>query len=264
MNTVNTCANCGHKIEQNFCPNCGQKKYQRIDGKYIKEEIQYTLLHTNKGFFYTIKNLLKNPGRTTREYLDGNRVKHYKPLLLAFVLSGITTFITYKILNLGQVIEAYLSKNIENQEGAFDATAFNAFSANYLSFFMMLLIPLAAFLSYWVFRKQLHNYYEHIIINSYLYSFWAICTGLVLYPIIYFLKSPEWIVYLTFISMPLFIPFVVWFFKELYPNLGWKKATWKVLLMCFLGIIGYFIFSFILGLIYLAYMVSTQGINVFS
>src|SRR5690606_40236567 len=66
----------------------------------------------------------------------------------------------------------------------------------------ILLIPLAAFLSYWVFRKQLHNYYEHIIINSYLYSFWAICTGLVLYPIIYFLKSPEWIVYLTFISMP--------------------------------------------------------------
>jgi len=264
MNTVNTCANCGHTIEQNFCPNCGQKKYHRIDGTYIKEEIQYTLLHTNKGFFYTIKNLLKNPGKTTRDYLDGNRVKHYKPLLLAFVLSGITTFITYKVLNLGEVIEEFLTQKMGSQQGAFDATAFNTFSANYLSLIMMLLIPLGAFLSYLVFRKQMHNYFEHIVINSYLYSFWAICTALVLYPIIYFLKSPEWVVYLTFISTPIFIPFVVWFFKELYPDLSWKNATWKVLLMGILGVIGYFIFSFILGMIYLAYMVSTQGINVLS
>lgn len=261
---VEICPNCRHDIEQNFCPNCGQKKYHRIDGTYIKEEIQYTLLHTNKGFFYTIKNLLKNPGKTTRDYLDGNRVKHYKPLLLAFVLSGITTFITYKILNLGEVIEEFLTEKMGSQQGAFDATAFNTFSANYLSLIMMLLIPLGAFLSYLVFRKQMHNYFEHIVINSYLYSFWAICTALVLYPIIYFLKSPEWVVYLTFISMPIFIPFVVWFFKELYPDLGWKNATWKVLLMGFLGVIGYFIFSFILGMIYLAYMVSTQGINVLS
>ncbi len=76
MNKEKICASCGHEINQNFCPNCGQKKYRRIDAHYIKEEIQYTILHTNKGFFYTLKNLLKNPGKTTRDYLDGNRINH--------------------------------------------------------------------------------------------------------------------------------------------------------------------------------------------
>ena len=57
------CKNCGTLITGNFCNNCGQKKYKRIDKKYLIDEFQYTILHTNKGFFYTVKNLFKNPGK---------------------------------------------------------------------------------------------------------------------------------------------------------------------------------------------------------
>jgi hypothetical protein len=49
------CPNCNRVITGNFCSNCGQKKYKRIDKKYIWEEIQYTILHTNKGFLYSVK-----------------------------------------------------------------------------------------------------------------------------------------------------------------------------------------------------------------
>lgn len=254
MNDGQICANCGHEITQHYCPNCGQKKFQRIDGNYIKEEVQYTILHTNKGFFYTLKNLIKNPGRTTREYLEGNRIKHYKPILLAFVLSGITTFITYKILNLGEIIEVFLKERVSEQPGTFDAATFNTFSANYLSFFMMLLIPLAAFLSYLIFRKQRHNYFEHIVINSYLYSFWALCSALIMYPILYFLKSPDQIVFTTFLFMPLFVPLVVWFFKGLYQELSWGKVILKVLWMCLLGIFAYILLSFLISAIYLLFL----------
>lgn len=56
------------------------------------DEIQYTFLHTNKGLLYSIKHILKNPGNTAREFIDGNRVNHYKPILLTFLLGGIAGF----------------------------------------------------------------------------------------------------------------------------------------------------------------------------
>lgn len=60
------CRNCNEVIAINFCSNCGQKKYKRIDKNYIWEEIQYTTIHTNKGFLYSLKKIFKNPGATAR------------------------------------------------------------------------------------------------------------------------------------------------------------------------------------------------------
>lgn len=55
-----TCLNCGNPVMDNYCSNCGQKKFKRIDKKYIWDELQYTVFHTNKGFLYSIKNTQKS------------------------------------------------------------------------------------------------------------------------------------------------------------------------------------------------------------
>jgi hypothetical protein len=39
-------------------------------------------------FLFRVKTL-RNPGKTAREYVEGNRVDHYKPIALTFVLAGI-------------------------------------------------------------------------------------------------------------------------------------------------------------------------------
>ena len=101
-----TCLNCNNPVIENFCSNCGQKKYKRIDKKYIWDEIQYTVFHTNKGLLFSVKNILKNPGKTAKEFIDGNRVNHYKPILLVFVLSGIATLVSFKVLNLKPEMDA--------------------------------------------------------------------------------------------------------------------------------------------------------------
>lgn len=70
------CKNCQNTITENFCGNCGQKRFKRIDKKYVFDEIQYLALHTNKGFFYSIKKILRNPGKTAKEFI------HFKHIFL--------------------------------------------------------------------------------------------------------------------------------------------------------------------------------------
>ena len=145
-----TCQNCQQTITENFCANCGQKKYKRIDKKYLWDEIQYTVLHTNKGFLYSVKNITRNPGRTAREFIDGNRINHYKPILLAFVLSGIAAFISFKLIGLINIMREYYSTSNMNSKPMND---YLSFQASYNAIFMLLLIPIFAFFTKRAFRK---------------------------------------------------------------------------------------------------------------
>ena len=145
-----TCLNCANLVTDNFCGNCGQKKYKRIDKKYIWDELQYTVLHTNKGFLYSVKNILKNPGKTAKDFINGNRVNHYKPILLVFVLNGISALIFFKFLNAKESMDVMMPKQ------TIDSNAMGnmlSFMASYFSFLIILCIPFFALTTKIAFRK---------------------------------------------------------------------------------------------------------------
>lgn len=237
---MENCQNCNEIITASFCGNCGQKKYKRIDRKYIWDEIQYTFLHTNKGFLYSAKNIIKNPGKTAREFIGGNRVNHYKPILLAFVLSGISTFISFKVIGLSQIMNTFNSeKKVSSQFMNDYTTIFNSYN----SILMLLLIPLFALFTKLAFRKWGNNYYEHVVINAYVLCFYTLFSIIVTYPIMYLVKdSPSSVLGLTSLSM-LVTPFMLfWFFKEFYPDKHVKNIVGHVFLMMIYMIIGFFLF----------------------
>ena len=238
------CKNCNEIIVENFCGNCGQKKYKRIDKKYIWDEIQYTVLHTNKGFLYSIKNILKNPGKTAKDYIDGNRVNHYKPILLVFVLSGLSTFISYKVLNLNEVMTAFFAQQKVNTKMMSEMMSF---ISSYNSAIMLVLVPLFALTTKIAFRKWGHNYYEHIIMNSYILTFYTLMSIILVYPIMYiFRDSPNMFYTITQISMLLIPAILILFFKEFYKEKPLKSVILKVLGTLGLTILGYFIFMILI------------------
>lgn len=239
------CQNCNLIISDNFCGNCGQKKYKRIDKKYIWDEIQYTFLHTNKGFLYSVKNILKNPGKTAKEFIDGNRVNHYKPILLAFLLSGISAFISFKIIGFKEIMANYYAKQNLNSALTND---YMTIASSYNSIIMLLLIPFFAFFTKLAFKKWGHNYYEHIVINSYFLCLYLLFNIFFIYPLMFLFKSNLSIVpSLSSLSM-LSIPFLLtWFFKELYSDKPVKSVIGRVGLT-----IGLMILVFILLMILLA------------
>lgn len=81
------CLNCNTEVNSNFCPDCGQPKVlKRINGHYIVHEIEH-VLHFERGIFYTIKELITNPGQNIRNYLTENRSRLVKPIIFIIVSS---------------------------------------------------------------------------------------------------------------------------------------------------------------------------------
>ena len=87
---MTTCKNCVFEFEEKFCPQCGQKaKTKRITTKTVWEEVRRSMIHYDSGFFFTMLQLLRRPGHAIREYLEGKRTMHFKPVkfMLLIVIS---------------------------------------------------------------------------------------------------------------------------------------------------------------------------------
>lgn len=237
------CKNCEYEIALNFCANCGQKKAKRIDRNYIKDEIQYTILHMNKGFLYSIKKILRAPGKTAREFLEGKRVNHYKPILLVFVVAGISAFLTNSLFNM----EEMLVKNYELQGFSKNAASgMSSFIIKYASIIMLLLVPFMALFTWIAFKKWGYNYYENVVINAYSLVCYQVLSILIVLPVYYLLKDD----YVLFFKIPgiitllLMIVVFLWFYIDFYSD---KSASSVILrLLLFLLMVS---FSFILLMI---------------
>ncbi len=250
--TDSLCTNCGHVIEEKFCPNCGQKRYRRIDGKYIAEEVQNGVIQINGGFFYTLLRTLQNPGRTAREFIEGKRVSHYKPLAMVFVLGGISTFLAYKVLKLDELmVQAYSAADI-NSDFMMD---YVAQAPNFANLMVLALIPFFALTTKTAFRKWGNNYYEHIVMCSYIMIFYTLAGMLLIYPVFFVFKNhPHFYlktVYLTYLGIPFLL---VWFFKQYYKEKPLKSVIGRVLGSLGLVIAGYLLFFILAVIIMLAVM----------
>lgn len=252
----NTCSNCTAEITNNFCGTCGQKRYKRIDKKYVLDELQYTLLHTNKGLFYSLKKILRNPGKTAREYIEGNRVNHYKPVLLVFLLSGISAFISYKVLGFAEVMNSINDSKYGNSQLMSDIMSI---VSNYNSILMLLFVPAFAITTKFAFWKWGHNYYEHIVMNCYILSAYTLFSMILAYPFMFFLKkNPESFFTISQITL-LLAPFIlIWFFKNFYPERPIKSIVLRSLGAIGLTLVGYIVVIIVVSIIFAVYAMTVN------
>lgn len=235
----NTCQNCNREITENFCGNCGQKKFKRIDRKYISDELQYTVVHWNKGLLYSIKKLIKNPGKTARTFVEGDRVNHYKPISMVFILSAFGAFLSVKVFGFVDVMKAQMMTTNKNMSAGF-ADNYVSFWMNYSSFIMLASIPIIAFFTKLVFRKWGHNYYEHIVMNAYGLSLYSVLSMLVIYPILFLVKNDVHTFSLITNSSVVLTPLImIWFFKGFYPEKKLTTIILRVMLMVMLFVISF-------------------------
>lgn len=209
MEPIN-CKNCNTVFSGNYCPECGQKaKTTTIDAHYLKDEFKYTILHLNNGFFYTTKQLFTRPGHSTREFIEGKRIKHYKPVLFLFVLAGLYGFLLH-YLDVGFMIPA-------NDKGAAASAKMSEWMASHYSLIELIYLPITAFASWLGFRKWGYNYFEHLIINAYGAGL-RLAVNILLFPILFLIKNP--LVYMMWsgILTTLTLLMTGWLYMQFFAN----------------------------------------------
>ncbi len=163
------CKNCEAIVEGKFCSNCGQNaKVGKINFPNFLNEVSESIFLVNKGFFFTLINLFLRPGQSIRDFINGKRKYHYKPIAYVIVLSTVY-FLISRIADQNTLIEDLISGFLSyDSEGEAELpTSLTWFSANY-AYTTLLLLPIFSFASFISFLGHNRNFLEHIVLNAYI------------------------------------------------------------------------------------------------
>ncbi len=140
-----------------------QSNLKRINRSYISHEIGH-VLHLDRGFFYTVKELLLRPGKAVREFLFEDRKKLVKPILFLILCSVIFTIIIHL---LRADVSLFNIDRITPLQGKIRSKEIGGWINNSLGYSQLLL---GVFIAIWLkifFKKQQYNIYEIVVLLSY-------------------------------------------------------------------------------------------------
>ncbi|MDQ1193691.1 hypothetical protein QE419_002457 [Brevundimonas vesicularis] len=76
------CSDCGAETSGNFCANCGQPTHVHRTLLHLGEELLHGVMHFDARIWRTLPLLWLNPGRLTREWVEGKRTRYVSPLAI--------------------------------------------------------------------------------------------------------------------------------------------------------------------------------------
>lgn len=91
------CTDCGQPVSGNFCAHCGQPTHVHRSLLHLGEELLHGVMHFDGRIWRTVPLLVVNPGRLTREWVEGKRSRYVSPLGLFLF----TIFLMFFILSFG-------------------------------------------------------------------------------------------------------------------------------------------------------------------
>lgn len=96
QSSAGDCLNCGAPLTGRYCASCGQAAHLHRSVAEIRHELLHAVLHMDGKLFRTLPELARRPGRMTRRYIDGERVKFVSPFAL-FLFSALLMYATYSL-----------------------------------------------------------------------------------------------------------------------------------------------------------------------
>jgi hypothetical protein len=165
---IETCKSCGFPGVENYCSRCGQAyQIKRITLKGLLHDVFHLFTHLDKGFGYTIKQLVVAPGSMQRKYLDGERSKHQKPFSMFFICLTIAALSRYWVYS--ALLKYYNSGNPSEA----------IFFHEYMAIMQVVLLPLNIFINYLFFFNSKYNYAEIGVFLLYTISFFFLVASCV-------------------------------------------------------------------------------------
>ncbi|TRZ42263.1 DUF3667 domain-containing protein [Robertkochia solimangrovi] len=233
-----TCKNCGTLLNGAYCHHCGQAaSTNRLNFKYLLEDIRNGLLQFDHGLLYTLKELILRPGDCIRNFIKGKRVRYFKPISTLLLIATI-----YGIMK--HYIETDLGLEVIDETGQSIMT----WMENHYALTNLILLPISTFCSFVLFKKQGYNMAEHFVLNAYSASL-QLCIHIFILPILFLFGyhgKPNFFVTYIVPTLDLFI--LGWCFTQFFNTI---RITKTILLILLMQILRYMILLLLIALVYL-------------
>lgn len=243
--TDTRCKSCSALLHGEFCSQCGQKLIsERLTLRSIFRMFMTQLTNVEKGLFYTIMMLFRAPETVIQNYLAGATNKYYNPFRFILILTTVSTLLL--VLSGGfdnntTELQNYLPGGTTPNQQAFQQKA-QALSRKYTSFFLLAMVPFAAFCARIFWRKRTYNYAEHLTAIAFIVGQLSLM-GLILLPL--YILSPTSIPFSLGISFMLGVGYYAYVYKRWF-NVKWPKALLAGFWVHFGSFLLFFIIIFIL------------------
>ncbi|SHI79744.1 DUF3667 domain-containing protein [Aquimarina spongiae] len=242
------CKNCGHSYSGNFCNYCGQKRIaERWTLKKLINNAATAIFNLEKGFFYTFKKLLIQPGKVIQEYLEGNTVNYANPFRYALIGIAINVFcmLTFGVwdFQVEAMVEIYKDLGIiQTPEKEVEMRGYFKFATKFMNLLPFLLVPFIS-LSSKIFLERHKLYYaEHFIMNTFMLGQSTIYGAL---NAIVFYFIPE------FFGLMLVLGFSIaaFIYSQIFRDMFGKKQIIGFLLGLVIYCFGFFFFGIFMSII---------------
>jgi lipoprotein signal peptidase len=152
------CLNCEHSFKGNFCPNCGQKAtVKRLSAAALFADTIHFFTHLEKGFFFTTRSFILQPGSASLNYISGKRKKYQPPVSYFLIWTGLYILLHDIIVNYFQY---QLSGEVITQ---LDKTGqANIMLQKHFTLFIIPAVFCSALSLYYILAKPKYNFTETI------------------------------------------------------------------------------------------------------
>lgn len=241
------CKNCGQKFEGNYCNHCGQSAdTPKLTMRHIWIDLQNGIVNFDKGILFTVKQLLTRPGHSIREYIEGRRVRHFKPLSFVVVLATIYGLLYHFLIP--TTFDVNTLNSADNLLSVYEKVI--NWSVDHFAYATLILIFSTTIASYLVFKRQGYNFAEHLVLNTY-YRGLVMMISLLIFPVLYKMHSADNDSFKTFIPIFQLIDFVLlyWCYSQFFNKLS-KLRSFSLTMLSFLFMAAInLVIAFIAGLI---------------
>jgi hypothetical protein len=232
------CLNCHEPLTGEFCSHCGQPaNTHRINTHFLWHDLQHGFMHMDKGILFTTKELFTRPGHSIREFLEGKRVMHFKPISMVLILAGIYGFLSHFFqINV-------LENNYEINGSGRDFNRIketigkiSEWLSQHYAVIALTQIPIFSVGTYIGFKKSGYNFIEHVVINTFLTS-QRIIVHIVSFPLYYLLNGTKTLKFVDRGISLIGYFLIFWSLFQLFNRLPKFQRIWKTVLSLFISFI---------------------------